>query len=457
MHPILFRIPLPSWTLPLFPSLLVLSVFGVGLAGFGWRKKALDLLVFGALLAVGSIFGALSFRGQRYTLSSLPIYSYGAMLCVSLIVGWYLTLGLAERDGLPRETMANCYFLTAIAALVGARVLYVVTNLGEFQTLSDVLALRRGGLVAYGGFLGGLLGSFVYLRGQRLPLLPWADAAVPSLASGLFFTRIGCYLFGCDFGKPLSSSSPAWLRALGTFPRWEDSTLGEGSGSPAWAQQVHDGLISATAQSSLPVHPTQLYESLVGAALLGLVFFVRRHRRFHGQVFFAFAFAYGALRFFLETVRDDAERGFYGPKLSEHLFLPFLWLLLGIAAILGPARSIANVALRRLVQALFVLPAFAVYLALRPHAFSTPTSIQLSTSQWIGFLTALAAAGGWFLALRRGWVLVPALSLSAGPTDAGAPPAPRRRRRASRERRVTSSASPQAKRRQNSDVDPEVK
>ena len=67
------------------------------------------------------------FRGAQYEAANLPIYSYGVMLGLSLVVGWYLTLTLAERDGLPKEVMANCYVVTAIAAIIGARVLYIVT------------------------------------------------------------------------------------------------------------------------------------------------------------------------------------------------------------------------------------------------------------------------------------------------------------------------------------------
>ena len=70
MHPVLFRIPVPGWTLPL----------------------------------LGRI-------------ESVPIYSYGVMLGLSLVVGWYLTLGLSKRDGLPQETMANNYVITAVAAI----------------------------------------------------------------------------------------------------------------------------------------------------------------------------------------------------------------------------------------------------------------------------------------------------------------------------------------------------
>ena len=78
MHPILFRIPLPEVTLPI----------------------------------IGKV-------------SAIPIYSYGVMLGLSLVVGWYLTLSLAEKDGLPRETMANNYVITALAAVISSRLLYV--------------------------------------------------------------------------------------------------------------------------------------------------------------------------------------------------------------------------------------------------------------------------------------------------------------------------------------------
>ncbi len=101
------------------------------------------------------------------------------MLGTSLVVGWYLTLPLAERDGLPKETMANCYVVTALAALAGSRVLYVVTNPDEFKSVWDLFALRNGGLVAYGGFIGGLLGSWAFLAPKQIRLLAWADDAVP--------------------------------------------------------------------------------------------------------------------------------------------------------------------------------------------------------------------------------------------------------------------------------------
>jgi phosphatidylglycerol:prolipoprotein diacylglycerol transferase len=414
MHPVLFRLPLPSWTIPLFPALLALGVLGALLALFGWKKRAADLLVIGAAVAIGGIVAATSFKGQVYTLTPLPIYSYGAMLCVSIVVGWYLTLGLAEKDGLPRDKMANCYFITALAALIGARLLYVATNPSEFQSFGDLFALRRGGLVAYGGFLGGFLGSWAYLKRAKIRLLPWADVAVPSLGLGLVITRIGCYLFGCDFGTPLSDSAPGWLKKLGTFPRWDDATMLEGSGSPAWLQHVDKRGLSPDATASLPVHPTQLYEVLAGAALVVLVFLVRRRQRFRGEVFLAFTFGYGFLRFLIEIWRDDHERGEFGPFLSPHVAIPAVLLLFEAAFAYGPAREIANEKVRRATQALALVPSLVVYFALRPESFATPNPSQLSTSQWIGLVTGVAAAVAWG-ALREASLANPEAAMSLGP------------------------------------------
>ena len=232
MHPILFHIPLPHGPLKLWWALAVLAGLGAIYAAFYARKGQRDEVLTGLIVAAAAGAGSYYWRGVVYHIDSLPIYSYGVLLGSSLIVGWFLSLGLAERDGLPRETMANCYVITAIAALIGARLLYIVTNPSQFDTTADFFALRRGGLVAYGGFVGGFLGSWLYLSRQNVRLLPWADVAVPSLASGLLITRIGCYLYGCDFGKVLSSAhpssptAPAWLQKLGTFPHLADGTLG---------------------------------------------------------------------------------------------------------------------------------------------------------------------------------------------------------------------------------------
>ncbi len=342
MHPILFRIPLPRYPLPLTWLFLAAAAVALVLALVTLLRRNREGAVIPGVIGVVCAGVGIYLRGRTWDMGPIPIYSYGVMLGLSLVVGWYLTLGLVERDGLPKEIMANCYVVTAISAVVGARVLYILTNLNEFDSFEKLFAMRQGGLVAYGGFLGGFLGSLFFLRRYRIPLLPWADVAVPSLASGLMITRIGCYLFGCDFGKPLRETAPQLLKTLGTFPRWAEGTLDSGSGSPAWAQHVKAGLITRDTQASLPVHPTQLYESLVGASLLALLLIARKHQKFRGQIFLLFVFAYGICRYALEILRDDAERGEIPPSLPEHILIPLGAAILAVGYVVGFSKALRS-------------------------------------------------------------------------------------------------------------------
>ncbi len=403
MHPILFRIPLPQYALPLFWALCAVGGIAVAVALWQLAIKNRTNAGIAGVLGAAAIGAGFYLKGQTWDMGPIPIYSYGVMLGMSLVVGWYLTLGLAERDGLPKETMANCYVVTAIAAVVGSRVLYILTNLSEFDSLGSMFAMRRGGLVAYGGFLGGFAGSYFFLRRHRIPLLPWADVAVPSLASGLLITRIGCYLFGCDFGRPLcgapntpdcatAAAPPAWLQKLGSFPHWPDGTLEHGSGSPAWVQHVKERGLSHDAASSFPVHPTQIYESLVGAALLVFLLTMRRQQKFRGQIFLLFTFTYGIGRFLLEIVRDDAERGAVSLPIPQHYVLPASLALLAVGYVVGFSEMVKNVTVRRATQALAFVPPVVLYFLLRPETFASSIAGELSTSQLVAVTTGFGAS-----------------------------------------------------------------
>src|SRR5215510_3805771 len=216
----------------------------------------------------------------------LPLYAYGTMLCLSVIVGRLLAMRLAKRVGMDPAVADRCIVWTLVGALIGARLLYVVTNLDQFDDVLDVLA--------------------------------WTDAVAPSLCIGLLLTRIGCFLAGCDFGQPWNG--PWAVR----FP----------ARSLASQQQAAQGLIPSASMPSLPVHPTQLYESAAGLTLLLVVLAVRHRLTVHGQAFFAFVLGYSILRYVIEIFRADLDRGAVGP-LSASQFIAvvtflaaaiFLWL-----------------------------------------------------------------------------------------------------------------------------------
>ena len=398
MHPILFRIPLPHWPLRLWWALAVMALLAAAYALLARRRGDRSGSLTGAGVAVAMVVLGIVFRGTVFEAGSLPIFSFGVMLGLSLIIGWFATLRLAARAGIEKDTVANCFLVSGLFAVAGARLLYVLTNLDQFDGVSQLTNLRSGGYTLYGGLLGGVLGSWVYLRHKELSVLRWGDLAAPALCAGLFLSRIGCYLFGCDFGSRLGAGAPGWLQKLGTFPHWTGATQDAGEGSGAYLRQKEllrgtgDGLELAHRDVSFPVHPTQIYEALTGLALLGLCVWMRRKHPVQGRTFTALVFTYGLARYVIEFVRDDPDHRAFGPAFSFHVMIAGGLALFALGYALGIARVIADDKLRLGTRIAAFVPAVVAFLAFRPGAFVTPVEVQLSVSQWLALATGLVAA-----------------------------------------------------------------
>jgi len=170
-----------------------------------------------------------------------------------------------------------------------------------------------GGLTYYGGFVAASLAAWVLLRRDRFPFWKAADMAGFAIPLGLVFGRLGCLMAGCCFGAPCS------LPWAVSFPWW----------SAASEEQHKDHLLPTARAWSLPVHPTQIYES---AACLGIaavcLWWVHPRKRYDGQVFATFVALYAGVRFLLEFLRRDDRGGVLGLSTSQLLGIAFM----GVAA-----------------------------------------------------------------------------------------------------------------------------
>ena len=149
-------------------------------------------------------------------------------------------------------------------------------------------------------FVGGLIAAIPFaiwwFRRIGLPYLQGLDivALVASIADGV--GRWGCFASGCCWGTPTD------LPWAVTFPEL--------------ARRMHPDL------PGVPLHPTQIYMSVTSLAILGLLMLLYRRQRFHGQIIAAYLVVYAIVRFWLEYVRGDAERGFVlGGLLSTSQFV----------------------------------------------------------------------------------------------------------------------------------------
>jgi phosphatidylglycerol:prolipoprotein diacylglycerol transferase len=248
------------------------------------------------------------------------IYSYGTFLLAALLSGTGFALFLAGRIGIDRARLGMALAGVCLAALVGARGLGVATHFRAFSAgwPFSVFDPRIRGMVAYGGFIGGLLALWLAARRHRWPAARLMDVCAPGAALGIGITRIGCFLSGCCFGCP--SQVPWAVR----FP----------AGSPAYVEQLQQGLLPASAVASLPVHPVQLYESAFGFLLFLVLLQMGRRRSSEGRVAIAFFGIYALFRFAVEFLRCDSVRGgVIGLSTSQAL------AVVVIAAVAGWMRS----------------------------------------------------------------------------------------------------------------------
>jgi phosphatidylglycerol:prolipoprotein diacylglycerol transferase len=193
------------------------------------------------------------------------------MVAVGALVGLWFFHRELQFAKLPGDTV-DVGIAGVVGGLFGAKVLWVFEHLGDEPFTS--LLFSRGGMSWFGGFAGGILAGVWLMRRRRLNVLAVLTAATPGLAVGHAIGRIGCLLVGDDYGRP--SNLP-------------------------WAVAFPEGLPPTT----VPVHPTQIYEAL---GLIPIAFFLIRWRR-QGQsnrvVLGRYLVAAGLLRFLIEFLRVD--------------------------------------------------------------------------------------------------------------------------------------------------------
>ncbi|TWT65286.1 prolipoprotein diacylglyceryl transferase family protein [Allorhodopirellula solitaria] len=136
----------------------------------------------------------------------LPIRGYGMFLMLAAVASVSLAAWRADRAGLGAESIFRLAPWTFIGGLLGARIFYVIQYHNDFlretwpETLAAMAAMTQGGLVVYGGFIGGFLASAWAITRMRLPLWKLGDVIVPCIFVGLFFGRLGCLMNGCCYG-----------------------------------------------------------------------------------------------------------------------------------------------------------------------------------------------------------------------------------------------------------------
>jgi phosphatidylglycerol:prolipoprotein diacylglycerol transferase len=214
-----------------------------------------------------------------FQLGPFTAHSYGVMVALGFLAGLWTASRRSLREGIAAEKILDLGPWLIIGAIAGARLLFVLTFWREEfagKPLLEIFAVWRGGLVYYGGLIGASLACVFYARLKQLPLWKLADILAPSIALGHVFGRLGCLLNGCCYGKACN------------LP---------------WA--IHFPADNPLHPPTTPVHPTEIYESLLNLALYAALAWMFRRKKFDGQIFSTYLVCYAVLRSFVEIFRGD--------------------------------------------------------------------------------------------------------------------------------------------------------
>ena len=389
------------------------EIAGIPIFGFGWFLilLAIGLVIrlavlsrseqtFGSWLATESFMWGLVAAVTAFVLpavelknvdgdpAGMAIRGYGVMLVVAVVASVALAAHRARRRGIDPEWIYSLAFpWVLVGGIAGARLFYVVqyrhTFVGDSitDTVMNMLKFTEGGLVVYGGFIGGVAAAVVFMFRNGLSIRKMGDVIVPCMFLGLCLGRIGCLMNGCCYGgrcddqwasirfppgsmvykeqlfdgtllgleieptsrrivrvQPGSLADEAHIKPGQVLRQMssDDRSL-EDAPRDIPAEYVRLGIVALVddqiyrwspeelPRRALPVRPTQIISSLSALGLCVLLCGLSVFRLRDGTIMWLGFAGYAVLRFGLELVRVD-EQGQFGTSLSISQWVSILVL-----------------------------------------------------------------------------------------------------------------------------------
>lgn len=244
-----------------------------------------------------------------FAIGPIEVRWYALFIVLGIVLAVALAVWLANQRGLDGETLLDVAPIIVLAAIIGARLYYVMLEWDRYSgDLMGAINIRSGGLTIHGAIIAGGLTAWLLLRRKQGNIWQWFDVIVPALALGQAIGRWGNWANQEAFGTPTS------------LP---------------WAVTIDPSRRPDGYEQYSTFHPTFLYESLYSfvmcTLLVLLVLHQERIRWFRaGMAFGIYLFGYGLVRLILESIRTDSL--YIGP-LPAAYWLSFALMAVGISVV----------------------------------------------------------------------------------------------------------------------------
>lgn len=206
-----------------------------------------------------------------FELFGIEIMWYGILIASGVLIGALLALRQSRRIGFREEDLIDLLIFAIPAAIIGARVYYVIFNLDFYKNnLKEIINIRGGGLAIHGGVIAAVIVGIIFCRVRKVDFWQIADITAPSIILGQAIGRWGNFVNQEAYGR--------------------ETTL-------PWGIEINNQM----------VHPTFLYESLWNFVIFGFLIWYRNSRRkMDGEIFAFYIVLYSIGRFFIEGLRTDS-------------------------------------------------------------------------------------------------------------------------------------------------------
>jgi phosphatidylglycerol:prolipoprotein diacylglycerol transferase len=236
-----------------------------------------------------------------FKIAGITIHTYGVLIALGFVLALYLGKWNAKKLGIDENKFSDMSFNSLLWGMVGARILYVFTRFEYFLDRPiEIFFVWEGGLVFYGGPIAAFAYIYLFCKKNKINFGRMLDVCSVSLTLAHSIGRLGCLSAGCCHGK--ATQMP-------------------------WGIKLYSELVEPSLRG-IPIHPTQIYESV---SLMFLTLFLQyrlNHNKRDGNVFLTYLIIYPIIRSIIEIFRGDSIRGFVIDNiLSTSQFISLLVIL----------------------------------------------------------------------------------------------------------------------------------
>ena len=240
--------------------------------------------------------------GKSISIGGFSIAYYGIIIAFGMVAGFLMASWQAGRLKQDKEMVLDLALWDYYS-----------------QNPIEIFNIRGGGMAIYGGVIGGVVTTFVFARVKKLSFYELLDIACTGLLVGQIFGRWGNFFNREAFGGYTDNLFAMQLKR-------SDVRAGD------ITNELLSNLVTLDGTEYIQVHPTFLYESLWNIAVLLVILWYTKKRKFQGELFLMYLCGYGLGRFWIEGLRVDQLK-LFGTQLAVSQLLSVV-LVVGSLSVL---------------------------------------------------------------------------------------------------------------------------